>query len=278
MAVTVNGEEITGAEIEQEVERLRPHYEQYVKAHGAEGGEEQLQDWARENVVERTLLRQEAGNLDIEIPPEEIDAAYERIEAQQGAGADKAALHGEIRLHMKMDRLVNQTIADVGEPTEEELQAYYQQHSEEFRTPEQIHAAHVVKHIDAHTDRKAALAVMQEVKAKLDAGEPFEEVANGMSDCAGNGGDLGYFGREQMVQEFEDVVFAMEPGQVSGVFMTAFGYHIAKLLDRKAGEPVPFEKVKDDITKELLEQRRNKAMETYVDGLKEKATIEDVSG
>jgi len=276
MAVVVNGEKITVAEIEQEADRLRPHYEAYVKEHDAEGGEQQLQDWARENVVERALLRQEAGNLDVEIPPEDIDAAYERIEAQQGTDADKAALHEEIRLHMKIDRLVNQTVADVDEPTEEELQAFYQQHSEQLQTPEQIHAAHVVKHIDAHTDRKAALAAMQEIKAKLDAGAPFEEVANELSDCGDNGGDLGYFGPGQMVQEFEDVVFAMEVGQVSGIFMTAFGYHIAKLLDRKAGEPVPFEQVKGDIVKELTERSRNKAMEAYVDSLKDKAAIEDV--
>jgi len=66
----------------------------------------------------------------------------------------------------------------------------------------------------------------------------------------------------------------MDVGQVSDIFLTDFGYHIVKVHDKVPGGPVPFEEVKDHIAEQLLEERRTKAVEDFVDSLKEKAVIE----
>jgi len=138
-----------------------------------------------------------------------------------------------------------------------------------------VRASHIVKHVNGQTPHEEALEAIRKIKAELDAGKGFEELAAAHSDCPGGNGDLGYFPRGQMVQEFEDVVFGMDVGQVTDVFLTSFGYHIAKVNDKRPAQGVPFEDVRGDIERELAGQLQREATESYVDRLKEKASITD---
>ncbi|MCX6627586.1 MAG: peptidylprolyl isomerase, partial [Candidatus Solibacter sp.] len=94
------------------------------------------------------------------------------------------------------------------------------------------------------------------------------------SDCPGRGGDLGYFARGQMVEEFDAVVFSLEPGQCSEIFRTPFGYHIAKVLDRRAECIRPLAEVKADIEALLFEQKKQRRIEQCIDALRAKANIQ----
>ena len=278
MPVTVNGEEIDEAQVTEEVDRLRPHYEQYVQENGGDGSDEQLAEWARENVVERTVVLQEARNRPIDVPAEEIDEAFEQIKDQLADDADTAAVKADIALRMKVDRMMAEATAAVEAPGDEDVQAFYDEHAEDLTAPEQIRASHIVKHIDGFTDKEIAYAEISALKAELDSGAAFEELASRESDCPGNSGDLGWFPHGQMVPEFEDVVFNMDVGQVSDIFLTSFGYHIVKLNDRSGGKTTPLEEVRDHIAEELLEQRRTKAVEDFVDKLKSGAVIAEAQG
>ena len=80
-----------------------------------------------------------------------------------------------------------------------------------------------------------------------------------------------------MVKEFEDTVFGMEVGQTSRVFQTVFGFHIAKVLDRRPAGLRPFGEVKGEIRAEVMNQRRTKTLERYIDRLREAAVIEERS-
>ena len=75
---------------------------------------------------------------------------------------------------------------------------------------------------------------MQAVEQELRNGAAFAEVADRYSDCPGSGGDIGWFPRGEMVPEFDEVVFALAPGENSEVFRTRFGFHIVRVLERKA--------------------------------------------
>jgi len=114
---------------------------------------------------------------------------------------------------------------------------------------------------------------MEAIRSQITDHTDFAALATKHSESPDSGGDLGFFARGQMVKDFEDVVFGMKTGQVSEVFETEFGYHIAKVLDRKPAVPCPVHEVRPVIVRELTEQARH--IERFVDAEKEKARIED---
>lgn len=271
MAASVNGVPIDENEVTAEFDRLKPHYDEHVRADNDDASDEQLMEWARENVIERMLIRQ-AAEKEPPVDPEEVDTAYASLKDQVDDAPEDEVKH-DLELNMKIERLVNRIQDEVPDIGEEQCRQWYEEHRDQFQVPEQVRARHIVKHVDGLHPREEAYAAIQEVKMQLDQGADFEELAREHSDCADEGGDLGYFPRGQMVEEFEDVVFTMAEGDVSDIFLTQFGYHIAKLEDRVEAGPVPFEEVGDRIADRLAEEARQDALNLYVDQLKEEAEI-----
>lgn len=108
---------------------------------------------------------------------------------------------------------------------------------------EEVHAAHIMKAIPRNDSMlaEAAKAQMDDLYLALQRGEDFEELAKKASDDKGSsrrGGDLGWFGRGAMVKPFEDAVFALEKGDITEPFRSRFGWHIAKLYDRRGMQPI----------------------------------------
>ncbi|MBT3278635.1 MAG: hypothetical protein HN909_03665 [Phycisphaerales bacterium] len=275
MAITVNGELVAEERIYQEVDRLRPHYDEHVRHENPDGGDQQLYEWAKENVVEQTLLRQ-AAEADAEaIDPATIEEAFEQIK-ENLEGMEEADAKREIELQMKIEQLVNGLTNSADAPDDATVDAFYKDNAEWFMQPEQVRASHIVKHVDGtHTKDDAHTAIL-EVQKRLADGEMFETIAAESSDCPENAGDLGFFPRGQMVQEFEDVIFPMEVGDISEPFLTQFGYHIAKVTDKTENTMVPLEEVREELTEYLTEQGKQGVVEKYIDGLKTAATVEDV--
>jgi parvulin-like peptidyl-prolyl isomerase len=289
MPLMVNGETIDDAVIEMEAESLRNRFRQLTPEQRSQygldpaGTEQRAREWSRENVIERVLLRQEAFKDTEPIPEEVLDEALAELKKRYG-GEDKFSLthangnqiRQDLEARVRLDRLIGRISAKVAAPKSKEIAEYYRKHREQFRAPETIHAAHIVKHVNENRDEQTASAEIQKVAEELRAGASFEELADKHSDCAGNGGDLGYFPRGQMVDEFDDVVFEMEVGAVSDVFRTSFGFHIAKLLDRQAPRLQALPEVEQEIQAELQRQKQTRALENFVDRLRAKADIRDV--
>lgn len=130
----------------------------------------------------------------------------------------------------------------------------YQANQPQYTTDERVSAAHVLIGLDDRSEEEA-LARAQEVLAKLKAGEDFAAVATEYSDdpsVAVNKGELGFFGRKQMVLPFEEAAFAMtEKGQLSEPVKTQFGYHIIRFNERKEPQLQPFDAVKERIIASL---------------------------
>jgi peptidyl-prolyl cis-trans isomerase C/foldase protein PrsA len=279
MPLSVNGEVIDDSAIREEARRLRPRYQEMAGDMDPVAAELQLWEWCRENLIERTLLRQQALQ-EIEPPPrEEVDQALREITSQTGGqaacrtGAGEDGLREEVEIQLRIDRLLQRVTEPLKPPRHKELAEYYRKHREEFRTPEVTAARHIVKNVDEQHSEEAARAAIEEIGARLEAGAPFEKVADEFSDCPGNGGDLGYFRRGEMVAEFDEVVFALEPGQTSGVFRTPFGFHIAHVYARRAEGVAPLAEVQDQIAARLIGEKRQRAVEQYLDRLRARADV-----
>jgi parvulin-like peptidyl-prolyl isomerase len=284
MAITVNGERIEDREIREEAERLRPSYEQVFADQEAAAREAQLLDWSKENVIERVLLRQEAKASGPQIPPDEVEAAFARLKERYEKPEDlykefnvdsDDKVKAMIELQMKVEHKISEIYASVGKPSEEEIRSYYEQNKDKFASGEQIRVAHVVKYVNWQTDEATAHEAVTQAHQEITGGAPFEAVVDKYTDCADSGGDLGYVTRGQLVEEFEDVVFNLSPGQVSDVFRTRFGFHVAKVYDRRPPEVPPLKEVKDQIVEQAAEQKREQALGEYLDTLRSKATVEE---
>ncbi len=256
----VNGEAIEASSIEQEFERMKPQYDQYMQQHNQAPDHEGLRQWARETVIERTLLQQDAAKLELS-------------DAQPAEGQDAA--DEQAILERKVQQLVASLTDAVPAPTEEQIKAAYEANLEHFTAPERVHAAHIVKHTEAGVSDPDAYGELLNLRERIRKGESFEALASEYSDCSDNAGDLGAFPRGEMVQEFEDVVFAMDVNDVSDVFQTPFGYHIVKLYEKFEAQVAPLEEVRENLVNHMHNTQRNKAVEDYVDALKQQATIEE---
>jgi len=87
-------------------------------------------------------------------------------------------------------------------------------------------------------------------------------------------GDLGYFKKGELLPAFEKEALRLQIGEVSGIVRTDFGFHLIKLLDRKGGDPPPFEEIKEKVQADYLEKDKEKALQQFISTLKEKSVIE----
>ncbi len=142
-------------------------------------------------------------------------------------------------------------------PSEEELQAYYDTNLSQYRTPGQVRASHILLRI-GESDEAEVAARAAALAARARGGEDFGSLALEFSEdegTAGNGGDLGTFGRGRMVPEFEAAAFSMAPGEVSDPVKSSFGYHVILVTEAEEEVTELFEDVRDSIANILKQER-----------------------
>ncbi|HEV7509834.1 MAG TPA: peptidylprolyl isomerase [Thermoanaerobaculia bacterium] len=142
--------------------------------------------------------------------------------------------------------------------TDQDLRSSYDANKAQYTHEEQVHARHILVMVnDKRTDAEAQ-ARIQEAKKKIESGTDFAKVATEYSDDAASkasGGDLGSFGRNKMVKEFEDAAFNAQPHKLVGPVKSSFGYHLIEVLDKQPGGMQPFEQVKEMIRARLTAER-----------------------
>jgi len=285
MAFIVNGERIEDSAIKQEVERLRSDYERVFVDQDPKDRETQLLDWSKENVIERVLINQEAAKNGEKIPYEQIEAALAKLKEQYAdpkqlykdfGAEDDEKIKLDIEKQMRVELSLNKVCENLPKPSKDEIHEHYEQNKEQFKSQERIRVAHIVRYVNWQTDEQTAYDAISRAHEELKVGAAFEMVVDKYTDCADNGGDLGYVVRGQMVEEFEDVVFNLGVGQTSDIFRTRFGFHIAKVYAREPAAVLPLEQVESRITETLTEQMREKAIDGFIDQLKSQAKIEEV--
>ncbi len=138
-----------------------------------------------------------------------------------------------------------------------EVEKYYRQNQAQYSTPAQVRASHILLKTEGKDDA-AVKAKAEALLKQVRAGANFADLAKKNSEdeaSAKNGGDLDYFGRGRMVKEFEDAAFALEPGQVSDLVKSPFGYHIIKVVDKKPETTKQLAEVQQQIADQLAYER-----------------------
>lgn len=164
----------------------------------------------------------------------------------------------DLLARMAMDETLKGVTVD-----EQEMKDFYESNIQHFYGEEKVSAKHIL--VKEEKDAQELLELIQN-------GKSFEEAAQECSTCpsGSRGGDLGEFGRGQMVKEFEDAAFGAEIDALVGPVKTQFGYHLIKVEDKKEAATLPFEEVKDRIEQMLLPQKQNKVYSKKYAELKEK--------
>ncbi len=172
------------------------------------------------------------------------------------------------------------------EVTDEDIEDYYDQNYDQYQIPEQVKASHILFKVEKDAPQEKwdqALQKAIETKKLIDEGRDFAELAKERSEdtSADKGGDLGFFGKNRMVKEFEQTAWGLEIGQVSDPVKSNFGYHIIKKTDFQEEGIKSLDQVREDITKSLkLDESKNLAMQKaqqIFDQAEENTTLPDLA-
>ncbi len=178
-----------------------------------------------------------------------------------------AAPEVQKRVESFRDRAIQQVLLETvvhKSVTDDALQSLYKKYLAENPPKEEVNARHIL--VDSEADAKGIIV-------QLKGGADFAVLAKQKSKdpAAQNGGDLGFFGKDEMVKEFADAAFAMKTGEISSApVKTQFGWHVIKVEDRRTANPVTFDEARQDLFNQLSQQ----TVSQYIDTLRTNAKIE----
>ncbi|MEO6213623.1 MAG: peptidyl-prolyl cis-trans isomerase [Vicinamibacterales bacterium] len=162
-----------------------------------------------------------------------------------------------------------QAIRDRVQVTPQDVQRSYEDNQQQYSTPEQVRASHILLHTEGKEDA-AVKKQAEELAAKAKGGADFAELAKKFSQDETNntkGGDLDFFGKGQMVADFDAVAFSMKQGEISAPVKTQYGYHVIKLTDKRAATQRPLDEVRTQIEDQIKWQRAQDEAQRTADDL-----------
>lgn len=234
----VAGEEITEKHLEAFIQNLPQEQRRYAS-----------HPQFREQCIEQIIAMRSFAKLGEDLKLDETEAFKEILESA--------------RKDILSQLAIREVFKDIN-ITEEDIQAFYAANAQQFQKGATVSAKHIL--VAEEEECKAILA-------SIEAGEKtFEEAAQEKSTCPSGqrGGDLGEFGKGQMVKEFEEAAFAAEIGAIVGPVKTQFGYHLIKVEKKNEASVAPIEEVKEQIRRTLLQQKQNQLYSEKFAELKEK--------
>lgn len=288
--VKVNGQVIPQDAIQFELERLVRFYAE----HGMSQDQIKAQlpalvQKATEQAIGTKLLMDEAAKLDLPVSDAELDEQVAKIVEQVGGeeafrqalqqqNTSEDAFREQLRRGRRVDKLIEKAVAGEPDPTEAEIEAYFNGHQDEFAKGERVLAQHILisPDGDTQTSKDEAKAKIGTIRERVLEGKSFadEAAAHSMCPSGKEGGSLGWFSRGMMVKEFDDAAFALPVGGMSDIIETQFGYHLVLKNDMESAASPELSEVEDKVRDFLRHTRRGEALSAFVDELREKATIE----
>ena len=263
------------------------------------------------NLIVKSLVNQEIEKRNIKVSSKDVDKAIKDKIEQVGSkekfneilkqnGITQAEYKKELTEELKLEKLVG--MIKTVKVTEEDARKYYKANESSFKYPEKVRASHILIAADPyqirenikakHKDMSEAdldKAVAEEMQAKLQDAEKvlakvkkdptsFKKIARDVSDdkeSAKQGGDLGFFASQEMVEPFSKAAFSMKPNTISdNLVKTQYGYHVIMVTDRMAAGKDSFDNVKQEIMMKLEQDKKVEVFENFIEETKKNAKIE----
>jgi peptidyl-prolyl cis-trans isomerase SurA len=240
-----------------------------------------------ENLIDMRLQLQEARNLGIDVPPNEITEAIENIQKKYSMtqadftgslkkeGLSLEEYKNRLSEQILINKVVTYQIRNKIVVSDAEVNRYMDTNKETFSGSETYKLKQIFfKKPAGDIDKKTVEEKAAEIIKKLKDGEDFSTLARVYSEdsSARLGGDLGFVKKDLLAKEFVDVLSAMSGGEYSMPFWTEKGLHIIKLDEKVSAQNT--DKVKEDIRKQLAEEHFSEKYRDWIKGLREKAYIE----
>lgn len=282
----VNGEPVTKADFDRLIKNMEMSAGQPVPAERRD----EIFRKALDQLITYTALSQEVKARNLTIPDAEVDAniaemrknfpseeEFQKALASRGMTPEK--LRADARIDMAIGKLMEAEVANLPEATDAQVREFYEKNPDKFKQDETVRASHILIPVDPKADeaaKKAARAKAEDLAKKAKGGADFAQLArdNSSDGSAANGGDLGPMRRGQTVANFDKALFSMQPGQISDVVDTEFGFHIIKVTEKTPPSTVPFEQVSPRIRDFLTEQQKQEKAQAFIESLKQKAKVE----
>ena len=232
---------------------------------------------------QKTKVKFDYAVLDLDELQKQIKPADAELKAYYDANKTRYQNSIPEKREVHYFLLNEQQIANKVTVTPTDLDRYYRQHDEEFRTPDRVRVRHILIKApgpgpDGKVDQKAvdaARAKAADILKQVKAGGDFGELAKKNSDDPGSkekGGDLGWIVKGQTVPEFEQSAFSMNPGQISDLVQSSFGFHIIQTEEKETAHKKSLAEVKDSIESILKQQNTATLMENTVKAAETAAT------
>lgn len=194
---------------------------------------------------------------------------YGSEEALESALASNNMTINDAKKSIKTYLLTKKLIEPTLDITDSELKSYFKENKDSYNETAQVKASHILLN-----DKKTANTVL----AKLNDGGDWDKLAKKYSQDSSNasdGGNLGYFAKSDMDEDFADAAFSLKVGETSKIVKSSYGYHIIKVTGKKATKKVEYADVKDQVREAVVEQKINDNYSSWLSSLYEDYKIEN---
>ncbi len=289
----VDGKEINGKTVLQQIDAIAASMRQRLSPQEISQRVTLFYERALESCIEDVLLDEAAAEKKVSATEEDIKGQIAMIMESQQIATDeefdkfleqqqvsREELTDIIKTQMTRANLVDLITKDTPASGEEEIKKFYDDNPKYFTKPESVQASHILLRVEedaSEEDKNALKEKLGKIKTDIESGAiTFEDAAKQHSTCpsSAKGGDLGPFGRGRMVPPFDEAAFSLEPGKISDIVETQFGYHLIKVTEHNEGGMEPLEKVHEAIQNHLDDVAKKDVVTAYIKTLRDKATVE----
>ncbi len=292
VVAVVNDDVILSTELMMRVAPLAFELQQISDPRERARRQSQLTGKILDEMVNEQLVSQAARAAKLQISAKEVQAAIADLkrqnklddkqlaEALRMQGYSMSSYRKDVRNQILRMRAVNTLVRSRVSITDEEVQAKYDQKARRSSLVSEVHLQHILIALPDNADaaqKAAARAKAADIIGREKAGEPFSKLTEQFSDdpaTKNTGGDLGWIERGTIATEWEVIVFAMAKGETRGPITGPKGLHVFHVSELKDSKQESFEKVKENLRKELYRAELDKQTRLWVDELRKKAHYE----